>query len=377
MELVQIDQQAAESLGKGERPQSPLLLDEGEGDEALRKKAEPVPVKLQLPKKPPERGRSQDAGNRPARVFSSADVSRTSSPSTPPLASPGLATTSEAPMDGDWTKLLSSPNSVSAGGSTSSVSFPSPRSARKHGFPNRRSSGRPGRHAEPVVAGENVQRAHTARDGTAADPSVGRDARQSIDPSEAAGVAPDPLSDRRSLDSPGDVQAAVPKTSIDEKLIEKAQIGTPAAAVSGKASDVDSSASKEDDGITVQLVTDLKGQAGAGRSETGSVEDVQESAVTLPGSADMLSRITPQSSGSSESDSDSASSSDSEYESERKMERRKRKERILAEKAAAMAAEAIKERENLVARLEGEKESLEKVVEERQKQQAQEVRFFS
>ncbi|OMO94940.1 putative Golgin-84 [Corchorus olitorius] len=76
--------------------------------------------------------------------------------------------------------------------------------------------------------------------------------------------------------------------------------------------------------------------------------------------------------GSSDSDSDSGSTSDSESERERE-ERRKRKERMLAERAAAKAVEAIKERENMVARLEGEKQSLEKILEERAKQQAQEA----
>lgn len=65
-------------------------------------------------------------------------------------------------------------------------------------------------------------------------------------------------------------------------------------------------------------------------------------------------------------------SSDSESERERE-ERRKRKQQILAEKAAAKAIEAIKDRENLLARLEGEKQSLGKIFEERAKQQVQEV----
>lgn len=71
---------------------------------------------------------------------------------------------------------------------------------------------------------------------------------------------------------------------------------------------------------------------------------------------------------SSDSDSDSGSSSDSESEQER--ERRKK---ILAERAAAKAVQAIIERENMVARLEGEKQSLEKILEERAKQQVQEA----
>lgn len=76
--------------------------------------------------------------------------------------------------------------------------------------------------------------------------------------------------------------------------------------------------------------------------------------------------------GGSASETDSTSTSDSEIERE-KEERRRRKAQILAEKAAAKALEAIKERENMVARLEGEKQSLEKILEERANQQAQEV----
>lgn len=74
----------------------------------------------------------------------------------------------------------------------------------------------------------------------------------------------------------------------------------------------------------------------------------------------------------SDSETDSDSTSDSERERERE-EWRRRREQILAEKAAAKAVDAIKERENLVARLEGEKQSLEKILEERAKQQAQEA----
>lgn len=81
------------------------------------------------------------------------------------------------------------------------------------------------------------------------------------------------------------------------------------------------------------------------------------------------------SSSTSEDGSDSNSdSSSSESESEREREeRRKLREKILAEKAAAKAGDAIKERENMVARLEGEKQSLEKILEERAKQQVKEV----
>lgn len=76
--------------------------------------------------------------------------------------------------------------------------------------------------------------------------------------------------------------------------------------------------------------------------------------------------------GSSGSDTESGSTSDSESEHERE-ERRKKRERILAERAAAKAINVIKEKDNIVAKLEGEKESLEKILEERAKQQAQEA----
>ncbi|CAN4088758.1 unnamed protein product [Withania somnifera] len=74
----------------------------------------------------------------------------------------------------------------------------------------------------------------------------------------------------------------------------------------------------------------------------------------------------------SDTETDSTSSSDSESERERE-EQRRRRQQILAEKAAAKAMEAIIERENKVAKLEGEKQSLEKILEERAKQQVQEA----
>lgn len=72
------------------------------------------------------------------------------------------------------------------------------------------------------------------------------------------------------------------------------------------------------------------------------------------------------SSSGSDTGSDSGSSTDSEDERQRREERR---ERMIAERVV----EAIKERENIVARLEGEKQSLEKILEEAQRQQAQEA----
>lgn len=73
------------------------------------------------------------------------------------------------------------------------------------------------------------------------------------------------------------------------------------------------------------------------------------------------------------SDTESSSGSNSEEETWRAEEMRKRREHIVAEKAARAAADAIKEKEDIVARLEGEKQSLEKILEERERQQAKEA----
>jgi hypothetical protein len=102
-----------------------------------------------------------------------------------------------------------------------------------------------------------------------------------------------------------------------------------------------------------------------GRREVNSVSDNLTSNDLKRGSS-------MASGGSSDSDTESGSTSDSESEHERE-ERRKKREKILAERAAAKAINAIKEKEDMVAKLEGEKQSLEKILEERAKQQAQEV----
>ncbi|KAK4362046.1 hypothetical protein RND71_017287 [Anisodus tanguticus] len=91
-----------------------------------------------------------------------------------------------------------------------------------------------------------------------------------------------------------------------------------------------------------------------------------------PSSTSLKMSSSSPSNAESDSETDSTSSSDSESERERE-ERRRIRQQILAEKAAAKAMEAIKERENKVAKLEGEKQSLEKILEERAKQQVQEA----
>ncbi|KAF9594924.1 hypothetical protein IFM89_035488 [Coptis chinensis] len=101
--------------------------------------------------------------------------------------------------------------------------------------------------------------------------------------------------------------------------------------------------------------------------------DEPESNVRSSISSDLHGGSSSSSDGTSASESDSSSTSDSEKEREKKARRERRRERVVAVKAAAKAVEVIKEHENIVARLEGEKQSLEKILEERAKQQAQEA----
>lgn len=127
----------------------------------------------------------------------------------------------------------------------------------------------------------------------------------------------------------------------------------------------------------VDGVSDVKIQMANGRDRLGSGVRGRHEFSNVPSrsstSDDLKRSSSSMSYQSSDSGSDSGSSSNSEDERERQ-ESRRRREKILAEKAAAKAVEAIKERENMVARLEGEKQSLEKILEEQTKQQAQEVK---
>lgn len=124
----------------------------------------------------------------------------------------------------------------------------------------------------------------------------------------------------------------------------------------------------------VDGVSDMKKKMGNVRDRLRStvMRKKESNAASGSSTSDDLKRDFSMSDGSF--DSDSGSTSDSEVERERE-ERKRRREKILAEKAAEKAAEVIKERENMVARLEGEKQSLEKILEEQVKQQAQEVKL--
>lgn len=106
--------------------------------------------------------------------------------------------------------------------------------------------------------------------------------------------------------------------------------------------------------------------------DSGGVGSSSE-VVQISGTQDVSARSPSESGEGSDVESDSGSTSDSEEENRRREEMRKRREQMIMKKAAAAAAMAIKEREDVVAKLEGEKLSLEKILEDRERKQAEEA----
>lgn len=136
----------------------------------------------------------------------------------------------------------------------------------------------------------------------------------------------------------------------------------------------DSDTSSQMMSISLERELDMKVGLNDGEGHKTAISGSNRSTIGSRTSSSKKKVSSLPSEGESNSETDTTLSSDSESERERE-ERRKRRQQILAERAAAKAVEAIKERENLVARLEGEKQSLEKILEERAKQQVQEVLY--
>lgn len=310
--LQQIDQQAAESLGKNERPRSPSAAPGGGGgggDGATKRTDSAPPLKYQLPKKSPPL--PPDVGHQRANYPVGAR------PPSPP-ADLGLAV-----ADGDWTELLGS--------------------------------------SEPAGA--------TARpNGGTAKKIVGKAARK------GSGGAPKP---RRKPDvmPEGEIVVKGPSQEEEQQPPSSGEHGTP--------SPVESFRRGPDPGLSqLEIHREEVGPVG-GREEDSQLLEVKEGVVGGDGGKSTTtlrssttrddSRSSSGSGDESGSGSDSSSTSDSENESERRAEKRRRRQQILAEKMKAIAADAIKERENIVARLEGEKQSLEKILVEREKKHAQEA----
>ncbi|GMY23953.1 golgin candidate 2 [Fagus crenata] len=376
--LQQIDQQAADSLRKNERP----LVDELN----INTQTKPggiVPLKDQLKKKPQE-SNDYNGKLRSDPNFTTINNSRDKEISIAPKPSPKPKSTL---TDSDWTELLGTPNQSPNSGANRSNGGTAIRGLRKDG--KRRGSLGSGRSNVLVSEVNRNQKSSNSN-------SVLRSGEESKLNGRAGDGEESSSSDSLGRSSSVDLQ------SDGSKYLEGREIGRNGMGVKlvGKpknegneengghfdskgVSSEDSSPSMNKN-QTVEIksvlekvdgVSDVK--IGVDNVEGGLESTIKEQRKSIAASRSSVSddsKRGPSSTidGSSDSDSDSGSSSDSESEHERE-EKKRRWEKILAEKAAARAVEVIKERENMVARLEGEKQSLEKILEDRAKQQAQEA----
>ncbi|KAM7475313.1 hypothetical protein LguiB_022556 [Lonicera macranthoides] len=376
--LQQIDQQAAESLRKNEKARSDEIQ-----DETLTRTAEILPLKDQLKKKTPDNNdivcklgsdKSLSAIHNNHSLDGDKQVAK----------SVNLTNPKSSLTDSDWTELLSAPNkrTLPPGNSNNGI-----RSLRKGG----RRQGSSGSNSLGLDGKKNQK----------AQSSVVKSVRnlEVVLESKVNGGVFDA---RRSDGEDSRHSDSMPSTSSSELRSDGENFETrevDGKDASGGGSIEVKHRSEANEGRDGELETlrgggqlHSKDQSVGGVSNTtnesrslGTVPANEEQnrfrsamgwideANAGPRSSASVKRGSSSSSDEgSNSDSDSTSSSDSEVE-RRREERRRRREQILAEKAAAKAIEAIKERENLVARLEGEKQSLEKILEERAKQQAQEA----
>ncbi|KAL2342348.1 hypothetical protein Fmac_003633 [Flemingia macrophylla] len=363
--LHQIDQQAAESLRKNER----LRSEEEPSIDAPAKSLSSVSLKDQLKKKPSESNeyhgklRSDPSFN---GLKAAASASKLSPKSGPTLT------------DDDWTELLSAPTQsiASASGGNHGNGLPAPRglsknSIRKKGLSSGLLVSDVKRNSKSANSGQrSLQKLDSVKGVKLSEkPSDdGKESTSSTSTGRSSAVGPETDSRwGKGLEYADNDSSEKPV--VNEKVNEENEHRVDYWDISPP------ELFQEDDKILAAET--ITGPGVDKNQEAKTVADVDgsqlRSATKGNSISDDLKRGSPVASdGSSDSESDSGSTSDSEIEHERE-ERRKRRERILAEKAAAKAINAIKERENIVAKLEGEKESLEKILEERAKQQAQEA----
>ncbi|KAA8542814.1 hypothetical protein F0562_023966 [Nyssa sinensis] len=396
--LQQIDQQAAESLGKNDKPRSDEINFQNPTNIS-----EVVPLKDQLKKKTPETNdligklRSDHnlnvAGNNNNIIDNNHDRDKEVSTSVnfKPTTSPKSSLT-----DSDWTELLSVPSQPSPPSANRSNGVSGIRGLRKDG----RRQGNSGLNPSALEAKRNQKTQNSV-----------------LKPSPKSNIASENIvnggglggrwsdgEDSRSLDSMWrtssvEVQSEGKDTAgrkLDQKdtsvnlvvehkneaneerngLLDAHGDGGQLHMGDYSMDAVQQSTEKnqllEILPTTVDVGSDLKMGLNDDPKRFSNRRGINEYNVGPRVSASLKRGSPSASDGGSDLETDSASNSDSESEGERE-ERRRRRELILAEKEAAKAVEAIKERENMVARLEGERQSLEKILEERAKQQAQEA----
>ncbi|OIW10125.1 hypothetical protein TanjilG_21962 [Lupinus angustifolius] len=343
-----IDQQAAESLRKNERLQS----DELSIDDVPAKSASSVSLKNQLKKKKTHDNSNDYHG----KLYSDPNFKVVKTTTNAPKSAPTPTLT-----DADWTELLSSPNQSSASASNPSHS---------NGIPVTRGLSRSNSRKQEIVSSgsliSDVKRKLKSESRSLQKLNSLKEVKLSRKGSIDDGKESE-------TDGKGSVKKLVVETN-DKQNEENSFNYRDRSPQEDMQEENGNLAAERMEISVVDKVQDanMAGDVGDGQLRS-AMSRGELNAVSRNSTSDDLKRvISMESDGSSVSDTDSGSTSDSESERERE-ERRKKRERVLAEKAAAKAINAIKERENTVAKLEGEKQSLEKILEERAKQQAQEA----
>ncbi|XP_031131026.1 golgin candidate 2 [Ipomoea triloba] len=380
--LQQIDQQAAESLKKGEKARS-----DGLDLEISATPSESKPLKDQLKKKTPENkdftGKLRDDRNLNAvssensKNYGVSSYKKEKEVVTPASLSPKPPGTNTSTLtDADWTELLSVPNKSPTLGTARSARI-SNRAGGVRGLKkDSRIQGSLGSGSSLLpLDGKKSQKSHNNVPKSSREPDgqlgnkgndSARDGRLTDGVNVSAGSSSAELksdgdSSERDHSDGRDEASDLLHGNNDEKsiamdqhvdVIKDGDVGWEKGAPIGMES------------ATINGQLDLKMQTNDNqRFKNGPTVGSQSS---------LKIRSSSPSDRESDSETDSTSSSGSGSERERE-ERRKRRQQILAEKAAAKAIEAIREREDMVAKLEGEKQSLEKILEVRAKQQAQEA----
>ena len=330
---IQIDQQAAESLRKDEKSET-----HEEVFETSSKSSSPVSLKDQLRKKTYDGSDSGGGGSqrnstelKPSYLSSSKNLRKPDQSRERTTSSPSKSLTQEKPTltDADWTELLSAPPNQG-------TSTPKPRTPR----------------GAAVIRGLKKD---VKRQGNGGKSPTVSDAKRS---EKTSGNVVDSRgkSQKQPNKEPSNKEVSSPSKDIFVKSTNKeSEKGVNA-----------EPPSLNDSKKSAKETLPREPLPSAGKQVRGEV-------LRRNVSDGLKRKDSSLSSDESESDYESDSSTDSERERQRE-ERRRRREKVFAEKVAAKAVAVIKERENMVARLEGEKQSLEKIVEERAKQQAQEVK---
>ncbi|WMV22111.1 hypothetical protein MTR67_015496 [Solanum verrucosum] len=380
--LHQIDQQAADSLRKSEKQRSDDI-----DRENIAKTNENKPLKDQFKKKSLEtndiiqkaktdRNSSSISLDKNNSFGSNSNYKIHKEAVTPVDSSP--KSSPNALTDNDWTELLSAPcSNATAGGTTSSNGVGSARSGRNDGRKQRSLGsgsnlpaldGKRSQKPQKVVKsvkGPNIHSENEA-DGRRIDRRASNvDYTMPVTSNVELKIDGEGLGENvKSLHGNKDVQNEVKNEGLD---VVKGVDLSPVNNRSG-----DKSLGIVPGSSTLNKEVDMKNKLDDNQRNRPAKAMVDRPKLDSRSSTSLKMSSSSPSNAESDSETDSTSSSDSESERERE-ERRRRRQQILAEKAAAKAMEAIKERENKVAKLEGEKQSLEKILEERAKQQVQEA----